>query len=227
MADRDHEKQVAARASLRWVEPGMVVGLGTGSTAAHVVRLLGERVRAGLAIRGVATSESTRALAAQAGIPLVALDEVDAVDVTIDGADEIGPDLALVKGGGAALLHEKIVWSASRRCVVIADSAKLVERLGAFPLAVEVIRLGWRHAARQLEAMGARVARRERDGAAVATEEGNWILDSRFGAIDDPAATARAIDGITGVVEHGLFVGMASVAVVGTGDDARVIERAR
>jgi ribose 5-phosphate isomerase A len=225
MAGRDHEKQVAARASLRWVEPGMVVGLGTGSTAAHVVRLLGERVREGLPIRAVATSEATRVLAAQAGIPLVALDEVDAVDVTIDGADEIGPDLALIKGGGAALLHEKIVWSASRRCVVIADAGKLVERLGAFPLAVEVIRLGWRHAARRLEAMGARVARRERDGLAHETEEGNWILDCRFDAIADPAALARAIDGVTGVVEHGLFVGMASVAVVGVGDDARVIER--
>lgn len=226
MADREHEKHVAARASLRFVEPGMVVGLGTGSTSAHVVRLLGERVRAGLAVTAVPTSEATRALAEHEGIPLVALDDVAAVDVTIDGADEIDPALDVVKGGGAALLHEKIVWAASRRCVVIADAGKRVARLGTVPLPVEVIPLGWRHVARRLEALGARVARREVHGLAHATEEGNYILDGRFPAIDDAAALGRAIRAITGVVEHGLFVGMASVAVIGDGDDARVIARA-
>lgn len=207
------------------MRPGTVVGLGTGSTAAHVVALLGERVRAGLDVRGVATSESTRVLAGRAGIPLVALDAVEAVDLTIDGADEIDPALALVKGGGAALLHEKIVWSASRRCIVVADSGKLVERLGAFPLAVETIPLGHRHVARRLEALGAQVTRRERDGEAYVTEEGNWIVDCRFGTIADPAALAARIDAITGVVEHGLFVGLASMAIVGVGDAVRVIER--
>ena len=222
---RDREKLAAARASLRWIEPGMVVGLGTGSTAAHVVRLLGERVRAGLDVRGVPTSEATRTLAEREGIPLVALDDVPHVDVTIDGADEVDPAMDLIKGGGAALLHEKIVWSASRRCVVIADSGKLVDRLGAFPLAVEVIRLGWRHVARRLEALGAQVARREREGAPQLTDEENYILDCRFGAIADAASLGRDLRAITGVVEHGLFVRMASVAVIGTGDDARVIER--
>lgn len=222
---RAAEKRAAARAAAEQVQPGSVVGLGTGSTAAHVVALLGERVRAGLDIRGVPTSDATRQLADRAGIPLVALDEVEAVDLTIDGADEIDPSLDLIKGGGAALLHEKIVWSASRRAIVVADSAKLVERLGAFPLAVEVIPLGWRHAARRLEALGARVARREREGAAYVTEEGNWIVDCRFGVIADPAALAARIDAITGVVEHGLFVGLASMAIVGVGDEARVIER--
>ena len=225
MTDRDQEKLVAARASVALVEAGMVVGLGTGSTAAHVVRLLGERVRGGLAVTAVPTSESTRALAEHEGIPLVALDDVEALDLTIDGADEIDPALALIKGGGAALLHEKIVWSASRRCVVVADSAKLVARLGAFPLAVEVIRLGWRHAARRLEALGATVARREVNGAPRLTEEENYILDCRFGAIDDPARLAASIDAITGVVEHGLFVAMATEAVVGEGGAARVIRR--
>lgn len=224
-SDRDHEKQVAARAAVDLVQPGTVVGLGTGSTAAHVVALLGERVRQGLDIRGVPTSDATRALAERAGIPLVALDDVPSVDLTIDGADEIGPSLALIKGGGAALLHEKIVWSASRRAVVVADSGKLVERLGAFPLAVEVIPLGHRHVARRIEALGARVARREREGVAYVTEEGNHILDCRFGAIDDPAALAARLDAITGVVEHGLFVGLASTAIVAFGSGVRVIDR--
>jgi ribose 5-phosphate isomerase A len=222
---RDHEKRVAARAAVDHVQPGMIVGLGTGSTAAHVVALLGERVRAGLDIRGVPTSDATRLLAERAGIPLVALDEVEAVDLTIDGADEIGRGLALIKGGGAALLHEKIVWSASRRTIAVGDMSKLVERLGAFPLAVEVIPLGHRHAARRIEALGARVTRRERLGSAYVTEEGNWILDCAFGSITDPAALAAKLDAITGVVEHGLFVGLASIAIVGVGEEARVIER--
>ena len=225
MMARDDEKQAAARAAVEHVQPGMVVGLGTGSTAAHVVRFLGERVAAGLDVRGVPTSDATRLLAERAGIPLVALDEVEAVDLTIDGADEIGRGLALIKGGGAALLHEKIVWSASRRVIVVADFGKLVERLGAFPVAVEVIPLGHRHAARRLEALGARVTRRERPGSVYVTEEGNHILDCAFGTIADPASLASRIDGITGVVEHGLFVGLATMAIVGMGDGARVIER--
>jgi ribose 5-phosphate isomerase A len=226
MTDQQREMIAAARACMSFVEDGMVVGLGTGRTAAHVVAMLGERVREParpLSIRGVPTSDATRLLAERAGIPLVALDEVAHVDVTIDGADEIDPRLDLIKGGGAALLHEKIVWSASRRRVVVGDSRKLVERLGTFPLAVEVIPLGWTHAARRLEALGARVTRRERDGAAYVTEEGNHILDCAFGAIEDAGALAARIDGVTGVVEHGLFVGMASVAVVGSGDEARII----
>lgn len=221
---RDGEKRRAAEAGVALVEPGMVVGLGTGSTAAHVVRLLGARVRAGLAVRGVPTSAATRALAVAEGIPLVSLDEVERVDLTLDGADEIGPGLALVKGGGGALLHEKIVAAASRRVVIVADSAKLVARLGAFPLPVELIPFGWRQAASRLAALGAHVTRRERDGAPFVTDEGNYLVDCGFGAIDDAAALASRIAPITGVVEHGLFTGLASMAIVGTGEGVRVIE---
>ena len=226
MSDRDREKQVAALAALRWIEPGMVVGLGTGSTAAHVVAALGARVRAGLDIRGVPTSDATRRIAEQSGIPLVPLDDVAALDVTIDGADEIGPGLALVKGGGGALLHEKIVAAASRRLVIVGDSGKLVARLGAYPLPVEVVPFGWRHAARRLEALGARVTRREANGAPYATQEGNWIVDCDFGAIDDPASLAARICAIAGVVEHGLFIGLADVAIIATREDVQVSERA-
>ena len=224
-SSRDREKQVAALAALRWIEPGMTVGLGTGSTAAHVVAALGERVRAGLDIRGVPTSDATRRIAEQSGVPLVALDDVEALDVTIDGADEIGPGLALVKGGGGALLHEKIVAAASRRLVIVGDSGKVVARLGAYPLPVEVVPFGWRHAARRLAALGARVVRRETGGVPYTTQEGNWIVDCNFGAIDDPASLAARICGIAGVVEHGLFVGLAHVAIVATGEEVRVIER--
>lgn len=216
--DPDAQKRAAAEHSLRFVEPGMVVGLGTGSTAAHVVRQLGARVRAGLDVRGVPTSQATRALALAEGIPLVDLADVARVDVTIDGADEIGPGLALIKGGGGALLHEKIVAAASTRMVVVADASKRVARLGAFPLPVEVVPFGWRQAAARLAALGAEVARRERDGAPFVTDEGNYIVDCRFGAIEDPAALAARIAPLTGVVEHGLFVGLATVAVIGRAD---------
>ena len=223
MTSRDHEKLVAARAAVREVEPGMVVGLGTGSTAAHVVALLGERVRAGLDMRGVPTSGATRTLAERAGIPLVSLDEVESVDLAIDGADEIDAQLQLIKGGGGALLHEKIVAAAARRFVVVGDSAKLVARLGAFPLPVEVIAFGWRHVARRLESLGATVTRRTSGDAAFVTEEGSYILDCRFATFGDPVSLGPAIRALTGVVEHGLFVGMATKAIIGVGDDVRVI----
>ena len=223
---RDHEKHVAARAAVREVQPGMVVGLGTGSSAAHAIALLGERVRDGLDIRGVPTSEATRLLAERARIPLVSLDEVEAVDLTIDGADEIDPTLALIKGGGGALLHEKIVWSASRRCLVIADSSKLVAELGAFPLPVEVIPFGHAHVKRRLESLGASVTLRGTPRQPWVTQEGNYILDCRFRSMGDPLSLGPTIGAITGVVEHGLFIGLATAAFVGVGEEVRVVERA-
>lgn len=203
----------------------MVVGLGTGSTAAHVVALLGERIREGLDIRGVPTSRETRALAERAGIPLVSLDDADAVDLAIDGADEIDPALNLLKGGGGALLHEKIVATASRRFVVVVDSAKLVDRLGAFPLPVEVVTFGWRHAARRIEATGAAVMRRELNGEPFITQEGSYILDCQYAALGDLATLGATLRAITGVIEHGLFVGIASMAIIGVGDDVRILRR--
>lgn len=220
-----HAKRTSGERAATLVTDGMVVGMGTGSTAVYFVKALAARVRdEGLRIRGIATSSATRALAEQEGIPLVALDDVAAVDLTVDGADEIGPGLALIKGGGAALLWEKIVASASRQMVVIADVGKVVPTLGRFPLPVEVMPLGWTRVRDRLSALGAQVSRRDQpDGSPLVTDGGHWILDARFGRIEDPAALARTIDGMTGVVEHGLFVGLAQRALIGR-DDGTVTE---
>ncbi len=226
VTDIDAEKRCAAERAMAYVEDGMTLGLGTGSTAAHVVRLLGERVGAGLKVRGVPTSRATQALAEACGVPLATLDDVSRLDLTIDGADEVDPDLALIKGGGGALLREKIVASVSDRLVIVVDSAKLVERLGAFDLPVEVTPFAANVAAAALEATGCRVAlRRGDDGAPFVTDEGNALFDCAYGAIDDARALAASLDAIVGVVEHGLFIDMADIVVVGRADGAEIIER--
>ena len=215
----DHEKELAARASLAYVQDGFVVGLGTGSTAAPMVRLLGEKVRAGLKIRGIPTSVQTEKLAASLGIPLTTLAEVQEIDVTIDGADEFDPSLRLTKGGGGALLREKIVASASRQVVIISDSSKQVAVLGKFPLPVEVIKFAQPLVRKKISAMGAKVElRRTPAGEPFVTDEGNHILDCNFGQILDPPALARALSDTPGVVEHGLFINLASVVLMGKGD---------
>jgi ribose 5-phosphate isomerase A len=224
----EHEKQVAALASLRHVADGQVVGLGTGSTASYVIRALGERVRAGLAIRAIATSKRSHELAIEVGIPMVTFDEIAELDVTIDGADEIDDRLDLIKGAGGALLREKIVASASRRLVIVADSSKRVAVLGRAPLPVEVVAFAEAVVARRIAALGAKVAlRRDARGDAVVTDEGHHLLDCSFHRIDDAAALARTLDGIPGVVEHGLFVRMADVAIVATGDQVLELPRPR
>jgi ribose 5-phosphate isomerase A len=215
-ASPDPAKRLAAERALTLVEPGMTLGLGTGSTAAIFVELLGARVAAGLAVRGVPTSERTRAQAAALGIPLVGFDQVDTLDLAVDGADEVDPALRLIKGGGGALLHEKVVAAAARRFVVIVDEAKRVATLGAFPLPVEVLRFGWERVQRALVARGARAERRARaDGAPFVTDSGNYIVDARFGAIADPEGLAAWLDATVGVVEHGLFIGMTERVIVG------------
>ena len=222
----DLEKEVAARASLRFVREGNIVGLGTGSTAAHAVRLLGERVRAGLKIHGIPTSTATRDLALAAGIPLTTLDEFQQIDVTIDGADEFDPQLNLIKGGGGALLREKIIASASKQLVVIADSSKQVAILGKFPLPVEVIAFAEALVAKKIAALGAKVQRRQfADGKPFMTDEGHHILDCHFGQIADPPALARILSDMPGVVEHGLFIAMASVVLIAEGDKVREFRR--
>jgi ribose 5-phosphate isomerase A len=222
----DHEKEVAARASLRFVQDGNIVGLGTGSTAAHAVRLLGERVHAGLKIRGIPTSTGTRTLALAAGIPLATLDEFQQLDVTIDGTDEFDPQLNLIKGGGGALLREKIIASASEQLVIIADSSKQVATLGEFPLPVEVIAFAEALVARKISALGAKVQRRNSaDGKAYITDEGHHILDCHFGTIADPPALARTLEAMPGIVEHGLFIGMASVVLIAKGDEVLEFRR--
>jgi len=222
----DNEKEAAARASLPFVQDGNIVGLGTGSTAAHAVRLLGDRVRAGLKIRGIPTSTETKALALAVGIPLTTLDEFQQVDVTIDGTDEFDPQLNLIKGGGGALLREKIIASASKQLVIIADSSKQVAVLGKFPLSVEVIPFAESLLAKKIAALGAKVQRRQSaDGKPFITDEGHHILDCHFGQINDPPALARILSDMPGIVEHGLFIGMASVVLIAKGDQIQEFRR--
>jgi ribose 5-phosphate isomerase A len=222
----DQEKEAAARASLRFVKDGHVVGLGTGSTAAYFIKLLGEEVRKGLRVRGIPTSIRSRELALSLGIPLITLDDCQEIDVTVDGADEVDPQLRLIKGGGGALLREKIVASATRQMVVVADASKQVHRLGKFPLPVEVIRFAQALVAKRIVAMGAEVQpRRDTAGNAYLTDENNYILDCRFGEIRDPDRLARELSEMPGVVEHGLFIGMASVALLARGSDIVELRR--
>jgi ribose 5-phosphate isomerase A len=216
----DQEKEAAARAGLRFVKDGQVVGLGTGSTAAYFIQLLGEQVKNGLRIRGIPTSEHSREQAASLGIPLTTLDECQEIDVTVDGADEVDPQLRLIKGGGGALLREKIVASATKQLVIVADATKRVPVLGRFPLPVEVIKFAQAVVAKKIEALGASVAmRRGADGQPYLTDENNYILDCRFGQIPDADGLARRLSDMPGVVEHGLFIGMAGVVLVANGSE--------
>jgi ribose 5-phosphate isomerase A len=221
--EKEKEKEAAARASLSFVQNGQIVGLGTGSTAAYVVRFLAERVRSGLKIRGIPTSIYTRQLAASLGIPLTTLDEFQEIDVTIDGADEVDPKLRLIKGGGGAFLREKIIASASRQLVIVADSSKPVDVLGKAPVPVEVIPFAQALVAKEIAAMGASVnLRMDSSRQPLVTDEGHHILDCRFGRIPDPQTLARQLTDTPGVVEHGLFIDMADVVLVG--EDSKVRE---
>jgi ribose 5-phosphate isomerase A len=222
----DEQKRAVGEAAAALAEDGMTVGLGTGSTAAWFVRALAARK---LDVRGVPTSEATAALAASLGIAVVDLDAAGRIDLTVDGADEIGHmpaglGLALIKGGGAALLREKLVWQASARCVAIADASKTPGRFGRFPLPIEVVAFGAATTARRIDAVlagqgiGAQAVLRLKDGAPVRTDGGNLIYDAACGAIADPAGLAAALKQVTGVVEHGLFLGLAERALIGTDD---------
>ena len=228
----DELKRQAAACALERVSDGMQLGLGTGSTAKHFVELLGERVSAGLKVVGVPTSEATRADAARCGIPLTTLDDIDRLDLTVDGADEADPSLNLIKGAGGALLREKIVAAASDRMIVIADESKWVETLGRCPLPVEVIPFGLaatRHAMAQAFAecglSGQMAVRKGGDGHAFVTDGGHWIVDARLGRIIDAPRLSGLLNSIPGVVEHGLFVGLASTVVLAGLQGIRVIER--
>jgi ribose 5-phosphate isomerase A len=217
--NHDVEKEAAARASLRFVHDGAIVGLGSGSTATDVIRLLGERVRAGLKIRGIPTSRQTGELATALGIPLTTFAQIQEIDVTIDGADEFDPQLSLIKGGGGALLHEKVVAWASRQLVIVADSSKQVPVLGSFPVPIEVIAFAEPLVKRRVEAIGASVQLRQSNGRPFVTDEGHHILDCRFGQIPDTTALARKLSDMPGVVEHGLFINMASIVLVARGNE--------
>ena len=225
--DADAQKKASGEAAAQLVESGMVVGLGTGSTAAWFVKALAARK---LDILGVPTSLATANLAQSLGIRLGELGPVKSIDLTVDGADEIGPALALIKGGGAALLREKLVWEASKRCVVIADAEKRVAKLGKFPLPIEVVAFG--HDTTMLRIcdalgecdLGVAPRLRVKDGVPVKTDNGNLIYDAACGRIEDPALLADALKSVTGVVEHGLFLDLADVALVGTADGVVTLE---
>ncbi|MFO0347161.1 MAG: ribose-5-phosphate isomerase RpiA [Labrys sp. (in: a-proteobacteria)] len=226
----DQQKRAAAAQALLDVSDGMRLGLGTGSTAAHFVDLLGERVRAGLSVICVPTSEVTARQASALGIPLTTLDETPHLDLTIDGADEIGPDLTLIKGGGGALLREKIVAAASTSMTVIADDSKLVSTLGAFALPVEVVpfgmeatRLAMADLAARLGLEGKLTPRRTRDGLLFVTDGGHHIVDCAFSAIPNPIGLAAGLAAIPGVVEHGLFLGLARKAIIAGDAGIRVL----
>jgi ribose 5-phosphate isomerase A len=226
-----HKRAAAARA-LDLVRPGMRLGLGTGSTARHFVELLGERVRGGLQVVAVATSNATQSDAERCGIPLTTLDETPALDLTVDGADEIASDLSLIKGGGGALLREKIVAAASARMVVIADESKWVQTLGRFPLPIEVEPFGLGATQRAIEAAiaavgapAAAVQRRRRGSHAFVTDCGHWILDASLERIADAPALAARLSAIPGVIEHGLFIGLAQTAILAGDRGVRMIER--
>ncbi|QND47370.1 ribose-5-phosphate isomerase RpiA [Rhizobium lusitanum] len=228
--DARQMKIEAARAALAYVESGMRLGIGTGSTAEEFVRLLAEKVADGLVIEGVPTSERTARLCVELGVPLKSLDELPELDLTIDGADEVDGALRLIKGAGGALLREKIVAASSQRMIVIADESKVVQTLGAFPLSIEVNPFGLVSTRIQIEKMAARLGlsgalnlRQSEDGN-FTTDGGHFIIDASFGRIPDAEALSIALNSIPGVVEHGLFINMATLAIIAGPSGARTLQ---
>lgn len=228
MASADAGKRLAAEASLKFVKPGMVVGLGTGATAGYVLEGLARAMSEGMDLKGIPTSLATAEAARNLGIPLTSLEEHPHPHVAIDGADEVDPKLDLIKGLGGALFRERIVAAASKKFVVVVDESKLVRRLGTnAPVPVEVHPFGWRASGEDLEVLGARAELRRRDGEIYRTDNGNYVLDARFKEIQAPRKLAAQIQAIPGVVGHGLFVGMADVVLVGGAKGVRTLRPTR
>ncbi|MFW5914455.1 MAG: ribose-5-phosphate isomerase RpiA [Thermoplasmatota archaeon] len=224
MSAEDHKRKAGERAA-EYVEDGMVLGLGTGSTTYYAIQAIGRLVKWGYRLEGIPTSRNTEELARDLAIPLTSLEEVESIDLTIDGADEVDPSFRLIKGMGGALLREKIVAAASREEIIVVDGSKMVSRLGTrSPLPVEVVPFGHARTADRLEALGCRPALR---GDPFITDGGNYIYDCRFDAIQDPEGLEREIDLIPGVVENGIFLGTATRLVVGSEEGVEVLERPR
>ena len=213
------EKQRSAEAACEYVKDGMIVGLGTGSTAEFAVKKIGELVRNGLSIRGIPTSDATKILAESEGIPLIDFSETMSIDLTIDGADEIDANLNMIKGGGAALLREKIVASASREEIIIVSVSKLVQQLGAFPLPVEVIPFGWQVVFNQLESLQGNPELRLKQGQPSVTDQGNFIVDCHFRKIENPEQLEQHLNMIPGVVENGLFINLCTRMIMADGEN--------
>lgn len=219
----EEQKKLAAERGIEMIRENQIVGLGTGSTAKFAIEGLGRLVREGLAIRGVPTSNATRKLAADVGIPLLNLNEVDSIDITLDGADEIDSNFDMIKGGGGALTREKLVALASRERVILVDDSKLVARLGAArTLPVEVLAFSWRYSARHLDQMGCGATLRMDGKRPFVTDNGHYILDCDCGAIEEPATLQREIKLLPGVIESGLFIGIADKLVIGFADHVEI-----
>lgn len=219
-------KKSAGEKSAEYIKPGMIVGLGTGSTAYWAIHAIADRVNKGLDIKAIATSMASEKLALELGITIVSFADIDHIDVTIDGADEVNPRLQLIKGGGGALLREKIVAAATDYYIIIADYSKYVQTLGAFPLPVEVVKFGWEMTFRHLKKLDCTVKTRQSGNESLITDNGNYILDCSFGSIKDPTYINQQINAIPGVVENGLFLDLADMVVIGERDGStRVVEK--
>lgn len=215
----DQIKQNLGRQAAQFVQPGMTIGIGTGSTANWFIHFLAEKIQNGLSCRGVPTSKQTKLLAEERGISIVELNEVNHIDLTIDGADEINPLLQLIKGGGGALLQEKMVAVASQKLIIIADETKMVRELGKFPLPVEVVPYGWKQTKKQIELLGCKNAMlRTAEGKIFITDHGHYILDCHFQKIEDAALLQTQLNNIPGVVDNGLFIDLADGALIGYAD---------
>lgn len=224
MTNSENEKELAAKEAVKLVGNNQVVGLGTGSTAYYVIQEIGRLVKEGLQIRAIPTSDKTRVLAEQLNIPIIDINTVSSIDITIDGADEFTEGLQLIKGGGGALLREKIVASITKQEIIIADSSKLVKQLGKFKVPVEVIPFAASHVQSQLQQLHGTAQIRMVDGKPFITDEGNYIMDTDFGLIADPVTLADAIKSISGVVDHGLFINLASKVIMGKNGGTVVFE---
>jgi ribose 5-phosphate isomerase A len=219
-------KRLAGEKATEYIHDGMLLGLGTGSTVYWTILKLGELVKKGISVHAVPTSKNTEKLAIELGIPLAKLSDIDEIDLTIDGADEVNPQLDLIKGGGGALLREKMVATISRRFIVVVDDSKSVSALGRFPLPVEIVPFGWEVTTKQIETLGSNAMLRMTDNTPFLTDNGNYILDCHFGTIDTPEELSIKLNLIPGVVENGLFVNMAQTMIVGSKNgDVKIRER--
>ncbi|WP_090761021.1 ribose-5-phosphate isomerase RpiA [Bacillus sp. OK048] len=207
------EKTEVGEKAVEYIKDGMIVGLGTGSTVYYFISKLGELVQQGLSIKGVPTSKQTEKLAIELGIPLVSFREIEQIDVAIDGADEVNPELHLIKGGGGALLREKIIAKAAKTFIVVADSKKYVETLGTFPLPIEVVPFGYEMTMKYIRELGGNPKLRQRRGIPFLTDNGNYIIDSSFQEINQPEELEKSLNLLPGVVDNGLFVGMADAVI--------------
>ncbi len=220
----EKEKELAAKEAVKLIKNNQIVGLGTGSTVLFAIKAIGEMVKNGLEIKGVVTSGTTERLAGSLNIPLVDVSEVDSIDITIDGADEFSPDLSLIKGGGGALLKEKVVASLSKQEIIIADSSKQVEKLGKFKVPIEVIPYASNYVLTTIKKLNGKGKIRMDQGNIHVTEEGNYIIDGDFGLINDPALLAEQLNGIAGMVGHGLFINLTTRVIMGVGNEVKIFE---